>query len=52
MHTAVSHLKHIGDDEQVGKHPPLFSHCKQPNDPSEPQQRNEDDCGFEEMPGA
>ena len=51
MHThAVSHLKNIGDDKEVGKHPPLCSNCKQPDDPSEPQQRNKDDSGFEKTP--
>ena len=50
LYKVLSHLKHIGDDKQVGKHPPLCSNCKQSNDPSEAHERNKDDSGLDQTP--
>ena len=44
-----SHLKHIGKDKEVGKDPPLLPHCKQPNDPGEAHQRDQDDGGLQQL---
>ena len=46
----LSHLKHIGKDKEVGKDPPLLPHCKQPNDPGEAHQRDQDDGGLQQLP--
>ena len=46
----LSHLKHIGKDKEVGKDSPLLPHCKQPNDPGEAQQRDQDDGGLQQLP--
>ena len=50
LYKVLSHLKHIGNDKQVGKHPPLCSNCKQSNDPSEAHERNKDDSGLDQTP--
>ena len=45
-----SHLKRIGNDEEVGKDLPLLPHCKQPNDPGEAHHREQDDGGLDQTP--
>ena len=50
MNLQVSHLKHIGNDKEIGKDLSLLSHCKQPNDPGEAHHRDKDDGGLEQTP--
>ena len=50
MAIMFAYLKHIGNDKQVGKRPPLCSNCKQSNDPSEAHERNKDDSGLDQTP--